>query len=260
MLYAVRYTDRGKVDKLITLRRDGRVMWGTAVWSKELYDGGGLARPRFPMISSARFIAASAFYDSLDGREVYSLKLQGIPERLHAAGRNVILLGLSRDRRSETLVIRRGEVLAKWEKSVLSVSMTYFGDRDRIAVCDYEGVHVYNGFGELLWGYPGARGARSVVSDNCYVLASISGDEVQLFSSSREAMYSYKAVNPSNLLISSNGGFFAVLSLNEIPFFEVSARSKSFEVSPSQQTQTLELNVEKRMSRIVKEIDGLLTR
>jgi len=247
MLYAVRYTDRGEGNKLITLRRDGKEMWGATVWSKELYDGGGLARPGFPMISSAGVTAASAFYDSLDRLEVYSLKLQGVLERLHAAGRNVILLGLYRDRRSETLVIGKGGGLTKWEKPVLSVSMTY--SSDRIAVREYEGVHVYNGFGGLLWRHPGAGGARCVISDDCYVLASISGDEVQLFSSSGEAMYSYKAVNSSGLLISSNGGFFAVLSLSEIPFFEVSARSKSFEVSPSQQTQTLELNVEKRVSK-----------
>jgi len=258
MLYAVRYTNRGEANKLITLWRDRRVMRDTAVWSKELYNGGGLPRPRFPMISSARFIAASAFYDPLDEREVYSLKLQGIPEKLHAAGRNVIPLGLSRDQHSETLITRKGGGLTKWEKPVLSVSMTYFGDR--IAVCYYEGIHVYNEFGEPLWEHPDVKGAKGVISDNCYVLASISGDEVQLFSLSGEAMYSYKAVNSSGLLISSNGRLFAVLSLNETPFFEVSARSKSFEVPPSRQTQTLELNVEKRVSRIVKEIDGSLTR
>jgi len=116
-LYAVRYTDKGEVNKLITLRRDGRIVQDTAVRSKEV-----------------------------------------VPEKLYAAGRNVILLGLSRDQHSETLVIRKGEVLAKWEKPVLSVSMTYSGDR--IAICDYEEIHVYNGFGELLWGHPGAGGAK----------------------------------------------------------------------------------------------------
>jgi len=268
-LYAVRYTDEGEVHKLITLRRDGRIMQDITVWSKKQHDRGGVARPEFPIISSAGTITALAFYDphsgstylsvySLDGRKVYSLKLQGIPEKLYAAGHNVILLGLSRDQHPETLIIRKGKVLAKWKKPILSVSMTYSGDR--IAVCDYEGVHVYNEFGELLWEHPSAGGARCVISDNYYVLASISGDEIQLFSPSGEMMYSYRVVNPGNLLISSNGRFFAVLSLNEILFFEVLARSKSFEVSPSLQTQTLELNIERRISRIVKKIDELLIR
>jgi len=158
----------------------------------------------------------------------------------------------------ETLIIRKGRVLAKWDKPVLSVSMTHPGDR--IAVCDYEGIHVYNEFGELLWEHLSAGGARCVISDNYYVLASVGGDEVQLFSPSGEMIYSFRVTNPGNLLISSNGRFFAVSSLSEILFFEFSARSKSFEVSPSQQAQTIGLNIEERIRGIVKKIDELLIR
>jgi len=261
-LYAVRHTDGGEIHKLITLRRDGRIMQDITVWSKKPYDRGDLARPEFPMISSARFITALSLYDphrssthlsvySLDGREAYSLKLRRVPEKLYAAGRNVALLGLSIDQRSEALIIRRDKVLAKLEKPVLSVSTTCYGDRM---------VHVYNEIGELPWKHLGAGRTRCFISDNHYVLASISGNEIQLYLPSRETSCIYSAANPSNLLISSNGRFSAVLSNNEIFFFEVFACSKSFEVSPSQQTQTLELNIDKKISRTIEKIDELLVR
>jgi len=34
--------------------------------------------------------------------------------------------------------------------------MTYSGDRT--AICGYEGIHVYNAFGEFLWGIPVLEG------------------------------------------------------------------------------------------------------